>query len=191
MFAHGRRPRLSFDRSQQALGICRLWRSLLPGDRCLVLHGRRSLLQLRSQARVGLHLPAVSRRPGRQFTFSPAGQKDSGFLGKINTCLPLLAGRPGLWHHQPRLSQRQFERSNHLVPTRRPFVCGQPNELLYTPDKTTNYEVGLKTQWLDRRLTFNAVDLLYRLAGHPARILHPGWRRGYHGQRQGRIQPRR
>jgi outer membrane receptor protein involved in Fe transport len=34
-------------------------------------------------------------------------------------------------------------------------VCGLPNEVQYTPDTTTNYEVGIRSQWLDRRLTFN------------------------------------
>jgi outer membrane receptor protein involved in Fe transport len=39
-------------------------------------------------------------------------------------------------------------------------VCAQPDELQYLPDKTTNYEVGLRTQWLDRRLTLNG-DVYY------------------------------
>jgi len=34
-------------------------------------------------------------------------------------------------------------------------VCGLPNEVQYTPDTTTNYEVGIRSQWLDRKLTFN------------------------------------
>lgn len=56
--------------------------------------------------------------------------------------------------------------SNNLVtclpPTNPPTqtVCGQPDELLYTSEKTRNYEIGLKTQWFDRRLTVNG-DLFY------------------------------
>lgn len=34
-------------------------------------------------------------------------------------------------------------------------VCGQPAEFEYFPDSTTNYELGLRTQWLDGRLTLN------------------------------------
>ena len=30
-----------------------------------------------------------------------------------------------------------------------------PDEIEYLPDTTTNYEVGVRSQWLDRRLTLN------------------------------------
>lgn len=35
------------------------------------------------------------------------------------------------------------------------IVCALPDEFEYAPDTTTNYEVGLRSQWLDRRLTLN------------------------------------
>ncbi len=35
-------------------------------------------------------------------------------------------------------------------------VCALPNELSYTPDTTTNTELGLKSSWLKNRLHFNA-----------------------------------
>jgi len=35
-------------------------------------------------------------------------------------------------------------------------VCALPHELAYTPDKTTNMELGLKSSWLGNRLHFNA-----------------------------------
>lgn len=35
------------------------------------------------------------------------------------------------------------------------IVCAQPNELQYSPDKTVNYEIGLHSQWFDKRLTVN------------------------------------
>jgi outer membrane receptor protein involved in Fe transport len=35
------------------------------------------------------------------------------------------------------------------------FVCATPAEQQYFPDTTTNYEVGIRSQWLDRRLTVN------------------------------------
>jgi iron complex outermembrane recepter protein len=34
-------------------------------------------------------------------------------------------------------------------------VCGMSDEVQYFPDTTTNYEIGIRSQWLDRRLTFN------------------------------------
>lgn len=40
-------------------------------------------------------------------------------------------------------------------------VCALPNELLIQPDKTRNHEVGLKTTWLDGRLTINGA--LYQI----------------------------
>jgi outer membrane receptor protein involved in Fe transport len=35
-------------------------------------------------------------------------------------------------------------------------VCAGPSEFQYFPDTTTNYELGIHSQWLDRRLTVNA-----------------------------------
>lgn len=34
-------------------------------------------------------------------------------------------------------------------------VCAQPDEMAYTSEKTRNYEIGIKSQLLDRRLTLN------------------------------------
>lgn len=39
-------------------------------------------------------------------------------------------------------------------------VCAQPDELLYTSEKTRNYEIGIKSQWFDKRLTLNG-DIFY------------------------------
>jgi len=33
--------------------------------------------------------------------------------------------------------------------------CGLPNEVQYGPDTTKNAEIGIRTQWFDRKLTFN------------------------------------
>lgn len=35
-------------------------------------------------------------------------------------------------------------------------VCAQPDELLYAPDTTTNYELGFKSTWFSNQLHFNA-----------------------------------
>lgn len=36
------------------------------------------------------------------------------------------------------------------------IVCALPNEVGYTPDTTTNYELGFKSSWLSNQLHFNA-----------------------------------
>jgi outer membrane receptor protein involved in Fe transport len=35
------------------------------------------------------------------------------------------------------------------------FACGTPNQLSYDPDTVVNYELGLKSSWLDGAMTFN------------------------------------
>jgi outer membrane receptor protein involved in Fe transport len=42
------------------------------------------------------------------------------------------------------------------LPPNQQLVCALPDELGYFPDTTTNFEVGVRSQWLDRRLTLNA-----------------------------------
>jgi outer membrane receptor protein involved in Fe transport len=42
------------------------------------------------------------------------------------------------------------------LPPNQQLVCALPDELAYFPDTTTNFEVGVRSQWLDRRLTLNA-----------------------------------
>lgn len=39
-------------------------------------------------------------------------------------------------------------------------VCAKPNEVLYSPDTTTNYEVGFKSTWLNNQFHFNAALFL-------------------------------
>jgi iron complex outermembrane receptor protein len=42
-----------------------------------------------------------------------------------------------------------------VLPVQNQNVCALGDEFEYQPDTTTNYEVGLRSQWLDRRLTLN------------------------------------
>lgn len=35
------------------------------------------------------------------------------------------------------------------------IICAQPEEFEYFPDETQNYEIGLRSTWLDQRLTLN------------------------------------
>ncbi|WP_042143720.1 MULTISPECIES: TonB-dependent receptor [unclassified Pseudoalteromonas] len=52
--------------------------------------------------------------------------------------------------------------SNGLAPCPDPLPegtqkgCGKPDEMLYTPDITTNYELGFKSTWFKNKLHFNA-----------------------------------
>ncbi len=91
-------------------------------------------------------------------SFVPGGQKDSGFLYKFNTSYQLT--RDVLFYFTASQGYR-VGNSNGVAPCPDPLpvnqiVCALPNELTYQPDKTNNYEIGAKTQWFRRRLTFNA-----------------------------------
>jgi iron complex outermembrane recepter protein len=44
--------------------------------------------------------------------------------------------------------------------THDPTGCLQPNQLVSQPDRTRNYEIGMRSTWFDKRLLFNA-DLYY------------------------------
>ena len=43
-----------------------------------------------------------------------------------------------------------------------PKVCALPHEVLYTPDTTTNYELGFKSTWFANQLHFNAALFLVK-----------------------------
>jgi len=91
------------------------------------------------------------------FPGSIGGQKDDGVLGKFNTSYQF---SPDILGYVTVSQGYRGGNSNGVSPCPTPvpatvFVCGQPNELFYTPDKTLNYEVGMKTQMFDRRLTLN------------------------------------
>lgn len=94
---------------------------------------------------------------GPQFNFVSYGQKDDGFLGKINTSYQI---SPDVLAYATISQGYRAGGSNGLTPCPDPvpatvFVCGAPNEVLYTPDTTTNYELGVKSQLFDRRVTLN------------------------------------
>lgn len=91
------------------------------------------------------------------FDFTPANQKDNGFLYKINTSYEVTAD---VLLYGTISQGFRIGNSNGLEPCdpnagQQQNICGLPNELEFTADETTNYEIGFKTQWLDRRLTLN------------------------------------
>jgi iron complex outermembrane recepter protein len=86
------------------------------------------------------------------------GQKDSGTLFKLNTSLQFTNTVMG---YVTISEGYRIGASNGIAPCPNPLppnqiICALPNEAQYFPDKTTNYEVGFRSQWLDRKLTFNA-----------------------------------
>ncbi len=89
--------------------------------------------------------------------FLPGGQKDNGFLFKINSSYKF---SPTALVYATFSQGYRIGNSNGVgacptpLPTN-PIVCGLPNELAYRPDTTNNFEIGAKTQWFDRRLTLN------------------------------------
>jgi outer membrane receptor protein involved in Fe transport len=90
------------------------------------------------------------------FDFTPADQKDNGFLYKFNTSYEFT---PDVLMYATVSQGFRIGNSNGLEPCNTTGnvqnICGLPNELEYTADTTTNYEIGFKTQFMDRRVTFN------------------------------------
>ncbi|MFL9842200.1 TonB-dependent receptor [Sphingomonas sp. ST-64] len=89
--------------------------------------------------------------------FTPGGQKDNGFLFKANTSYKFT---PSIMVYATFSQGYRIGNSNGLEacevpPSGSQTVCAQPNELFYTADKTNNYEIGFKTQFLDKRVTLN------------------------------------
>ena len=89
--------------------------------------------------------------------FTPANQKDDGFLFKFNTSYEVT---PDALIYATVSQGFRIGNSNGLEPCDPNSgtvqnICALPNEEEYTPDTTTNYELGFKTQWWDNRLTLN------------------------------------
>jgi iron complex outermembrane receptor protein len=88
----------------------------------------------------------------------PTGQNDSGSLFKFNTSFDFTDDVLGYMT----ISEGYRIGSSNPVPAcQDPLppgqnTCGQPEELQFYPDSTLNYELGMRSQWLDRRLTLNA-----------------------------------
>lgn len=87
----------------------------------------------------------------------PGSQKDNGWLFKFNTSYKFT---DDIMTYLTVSEGYRIGSSNGvaLCPTPLPgsqIVCAQPNELQYSPDKTVNYEIGLHSQWFNKRLTLN------------------------------------
>lgn len=88
--------------------------------------------------------------------FEPANQADQGLLYKFNAAYDWT---DDVMTYFTVSQGYRIGNTNGLEPCVFPIgsqtVCGSPGELEYTADQTTNYEIGLRSQWLDRRLTLN------------------------------------
>jgi iron complex outermembrane receptor protein len=91
-----------------------------------------------------------------ELDFTPTGQSDNGTLFKFNTSYHFT---DDLMAYFTVSEGYRIGNSNGLKacsPTEQQTVCGQPKEMEYLPDSTTNYEIGVRSQWLNRSLTVNA-----------------------------------
>jgi outer membrane receptor protein involved in Fe transport len=86
----------------------------------------------------------------------PNSQQDSGSLYKLNTAYHFT---PDLMGYVTISEGYRIGASNGVGacsgPNTTQTVCALPDEVQYFPDKTTNYEVGVRSQWLEKRLTLN------------------------------------
>jgi iron complex outermembrane receptor protein len=90
--------------------------------------------------------------------FQDGGQQDDGMLWKFNTSFDFTEEMLGYFTVS---EGYRIGNSNGvaLCPDPLPanqFPCATPGEFQFFPDSTVNYEVGLRSQWLERRLTVNA-----------------------------------
>jgi len=90
--------------------------------------------------------------------FDEGGQKANGTLFKLSTSYNFTKD---LMLYFTRSGGYRIGNSNPyaLCPVPLPpqqNVCSQPDEFQYFPDKTVNWELGLRSQWFEHRLTANA-----------------------------------
>jgi iron complex outermembrane receptor protein len=88
---------------------------------------------------------------------SPKSQKADGTLFKLNTAYDFSDEVMG---YVTISEGYRIGASNGIAACPDPvpsgqIICTLRDEFEYVPDTTTNYEIGLRSQWLDRRLTLN------------------------------------
>ncbi len=113
-----------------------------------------------SGATTPLYLTSIGDLPPDEIglTLNPSFQEDDGFLFKLNTSYRFAADVLG---YATISEGYRVGAANGVAACPDPLpvnqlICALPHEFEYSADNTTNYEVGLRTQWLDRRLTFNS-----------------------------------
>lgn len=88
--------------------------------------------------------------------YEPGEQSDEGFLWKLNTSYRFT---DDLLAYFTRSEGYRIGNSNGVAAcdpnSTTQTVCGQPDEIEYVADTTVNYEIGLRSEWLDGRLVVN------------------------------------
>jgi outer membrane receptor protein involved in Fe transport len=88
--------------------------------------------------------------------YEPGAQSDEGFLWKFNTSYEF---SDDFLAYFTRSEGYRIGNANGVapcdpnIPTQ--TVCGQPDEIEYSSDTTVNYELGVRSEWLDGRLVVN------------------------------------
>lgn len=88
--------------------------------------------------------------------YEPGEQSDDGFLWKFNSSYEF---SDNILAYFTRSEGYRIGNANGVAPcdpmNPTQTVCGQPDELEYSSDTTTNYELGVRTTWLGGRLIVN------------------------------------
>ena len=89
--------------------------------------------------------------------FERGGQDDDGTLFKFNASYHVT---DDMMVYFTRSEGYRIGNSNGVAPCPDPLpdnqiACALPSEAAYFPDETTNYEIGVRSSWLDNRLTLN------------------------------------
>jgi len=117
-------------------------------------------LVVESGATTPLFLTAIGVLPPNEIGLETElnSQSDNGTLFKVNTSYRFTDDLMG---YATISEGYRIGASNGVAPCPDPLpanqqlVCALPDEVQYFPDTTTNYEVGVRSQWLQKRLTVN------------------------------------
>jgi len=107
----------------------------------------------------GFDLPLLNTAFGAppdaiNLSFTSSGQSESGSLFKFNTSYDF---NEVLMGYLTVSEGYRIGDANPLTPCSPggPPVCALPDEEQYFPDSTTNYEIGVRSQWFDQSLTLD------------------------------------
>jgi outer membrane receptor protein involved in Fe transport len=110
---------------------------------------------------LAVDFPLLATQLGRpdgiiDLQYEPGQQSDDGVLWKFNTSYEF---SEDLLMYFTRSEGYRVGNANGVAPcdpnSTTQTVCGQPDEIEYAPDKTINYELGMRSEWLDGSLIVN------------------------------------
>lgn len=123
------------------------------------------------KTRLAVDLPLLQTQLGRPdstivLNYTQGGQEDEGFLYKVNASYDFTTD---LMAYATRSEGYRIGNSNDVAPCVTgggpQTVCGLATELEYTADKTVNYEVGVRSEWFNRKLTVNGAAYFIQWEG--------------------------